>query len=230
MQLGFANLNPQVQTLSSSWTSLFLPTPPSSASGAFKTPLWPRYVQTHSQKWALSEFIPELPFPPPVPVSPGLAAAAHPSFSGCPSVTRHRGTFPGWEASCCFPASDLGSLLYQDGVTDPAPPLQPGPVSTCSLLMAAPRYPARVPFRQMPSVVQARTPRIGFNSLSFSAQIHSLFWYNDSGISLFSSFTLVCHHPQTYRLLTPSTGSPELWSHFHSSAEHLAMSLSPTTL
>lgn len=128
MQLGFANLNPQVQTLSSSWTSLFLPTPPSSASGAFKTPLWPRNVQTHSQKWALSEFIPELPFPPPVPVSPGLAAAAHPSFSGCPSGTRHRWTFPGCETSCCFPASDLGSLLYQDGVTDPAPP---APARSC---------------------------------------------------------------------------------------------------
>ena len=170
------------------------------------------------------------PFPHPCLFPPALLLPPIPLFQAAPPAPGTDGpSLAGKLLAISQAQTWVPSFTKMEKQT---PRLQPGPASThCSLLMAAPRYPARVPFRQMPSVVQARTPRIGFNSsLSFSAQMHSLFWYNDSGISLFSSFTLVCHHPQTYRLLAPSTGSPELWSHFHSSAEHLAVSLSPTTL
>lgn len=169
----------------------YLPIPLPSATGAFKTLLCPPHAQSslriHSST-ALS--------PTHTCLSLTLLPPSISLFQATPSSTRHRWTFPGCQSSCTFLLSDLGSLLYQDGVTytHSARPC----VLTLFPVYGSPHQ-ARLPFKQMLSGVQAGKPRISFNSSSpFSAQIHSLFRYNDSGISLFSSFTFVCHHPPTH--------------------------------
>lgn len=120
-------------------------------------------------------------------------------------------------------------LLAEVGVIDP---FQPGPVSSLFLLMAAPTGPRyfsdrHSQFSRLESPESALTPprSPAPTSISSSALM--------TGMSLFSSTILVCHLPETFipcQLPSLSTGSPELRSHFHPSAEHLAVSLPPIML
>lgn len=105
------------ETIVPFWTSPFRPTTLLRASGALETaPLAPK----------CSEFIPEMAFPLPMPVSPlALLLLPTPLFQAAPSSTMHRWTSSPLSIFLLFPSLRLGvppvCLQAEDRALDPVP-------------------------------------------------------------------------------------------------------------